>query len=64
MNCARVKILGKPFRSLRTLSAHPSPLEIGVLGSSISVAPPSSPTRPNVNGCVVPLVPCLVSPGP
>ena len=39
MNCAQVKILGKPFRSQRTLSAHPSPLGIAVLSSSWSVAP-------------------------
>ena len=37
-----MKILGKPFCSQRNLSAHPSPLEIGVLSSSMSVAPPSS----------------------
>ena len=36
VNCARVKILGKPFRSQRILSAHP--LEIGVPSSSINVA--------------------------
>ena len=53
MNCAQVKILGIPFRSQRTLSAQPSPLGIGVLSSSWSVAPPSSQTSPNVNGCVV-----------
>ena len=53
MNCAQVKFLGIPFRSQRTLDAHPSPLGIGVLSSSWSVAPPSSPTSPNVNGCVV-----------
>ena len=39
VNCTQVKILGIPFRNLRTLSAHPSPLEIGVLRSSIRVAP-------------------------
>ena len=36
--CAQVKILGKPFRSQRALSAHPSQLEIGGLSSSMSVA--------------------------
>ena len=40
--CNQVKPLEKPFLSLRTLSAHPSQLEIGVLSSSMSVAPPSS----------------------
>ena len=53
MNCAQVKFLGIPFRSQRTLGAHPSPLGIGVLRSSWSVAPPSSQTSPNVDGCVV-----------
>ena len=53
MNCALVKILGIPFHSQRTISAHPSPLGTGVLSSSWSVAPPSSQTSPNVNGCVV-----------
>ena len=42
VSCTQVKILGKPFRSLRTLSAHPSQLEIGVLSSRMGVAPPSS----------------------
>ena len=46
VDCAQVKILGKPFRSQRTLSAHPSQLEIGALSSSMSVAPPSSLTSP------------------
>ena len=41
-NCAQVKSLGVPFHSQRTLDTHPSPLGIGVLGSSWSVAPPSS----------------------
>ena len=41
VNCAQVKSLGIPFRSQRTLSAHPSQLQIGVLSSSMSVAPPS-----------------------
>ena len=36
VNCAQFKILGKPFRSQRTLDAHPSPLGIGVLSSSSS----------------------------
>ena len=31
VNCTQVKILEKPFRSQRTLSAHPSRLEIGGL---------------------------------
>ena len=54
VNCgAQVKFLGIPFRSQRTLGAHPSLLGIGVLSSSWSVAPPSSQTSPNVNGCVV-----------
>ena len=53
VNCAQVKFLGIPFRSQRTLDAHPSPLGIGVLSSSWGVAPPGSPTSPNVNGCVV-----------
>ena len=35
------------------LGAHPSPLGIGVLSRSWSVAPPSSQTSPNVDGCVV-----------
>ena len=40
VNCARVKILGIPFRSQRTLGAHPSPLGIGALSSSlVSLAP-------------------------
>ena len=30
VNCTPVKILEKPFRSQRTLSAHPSQLETGV----------------------------------
>ena len=42
VHCARVKFLGVPFRSQRALSAHPSPLEIGVLSSSLSVAPLTS----------------------
>ena len=42
VNCAQVKILGKPFRNQRTLIAHPSHEGIGVLSSSMSVAPPSS----------------------
>ena len=41
VNCAEVKFLGIPFRSQRTLSAHRSPLGIGVLSSSLSVAPRS-----------------------
>ena len=53
VDCVQVKILGIPFRSQRSLNAHPSPLGIGILSSSWSVAPPSSPTSPNVNGCVV-----------
>ena len=53
MNCAQVKILETPFRSQCALSAHPSPLEIGVLSGSLSVAPPGSPTSPNMSGCVV-----------
>ena len=40
MKCAQVKILRIPLRSQRTLSAHPSPLEIGLLSSSMNVAPP------------------------
>ena len=31
-----------PFRSLRSPSAHPSRLGVGLLGSSMSIAPPSS----------------------
>ena len=42
MNCAQMKILEGPFCSLRTLSACPSLLEIGVPNSSVRVAPPSS----------------------
>ena len=53
MNCGQVKILGIPFRSQHTLDAQPSPLGIGVFGSSGSVAHPSSPPSTNVNGCVV-----------
>ena len=53
VNCAQVKFLGLPFRSQRTLGAHPSPLGIGVLSRRWSVAPPSAQTSPNVNGCVV-----------
>ena len=54
LNCAQVIILENPFRSQRTLNAHPSQLQIGVLSSSMSVAPPSSPNpSPSVNGCVV-----------
>ena len=53
MTCAQVKFLGKPFHSQRTLGAHTSPLGIGVLSSSLSVAPPSSQTSPSVDGCVV-----------
>ena len=40
MNCAQGRFQGIPFRSQRTLSAHPSPLEIGVLSSSLSFALP------------------------
>ena len=40
VNCTQVKILAKPFRSLLTLSAHPSQLDIGVLSSSMGVALP------------------------
>ena len=39
VNCAQVRTLGEPFRSQRTQRAHPSPLEIGVLSISMSVAP-------------------------
>ena len=39
VKCAQMKILENPFRSQRTLRAHPSQLEIGVLSSSMSVAP-------------------------
>ena len=53
MNCAQVKILGIPFRGQRALGAHLSPLGVGVLSSSFSVAPPSSQTSPTLNGCVV-----------
>ena len=42
VSCTQVKILEQPFRSLRTLSAQPSKLEIGALSSSMSDAPPSS----------------------
>ena len=42
VNCAQVKILQIPLRSQHTLSVHPSSLEIGVLSSSLSVAPPTS----------------------
>ena len=42
MNRTQVKNLDKLFRSLRTLSAHPSQLEIDLLSSSMSVAAPSS----------------------
>ena len=41
VKCTQVKNLESRFRSLRTLRAHPSQLDIGVLSSSISVAPPS-----------------------
>ena len=41
VNCAQVKFLGIPFRSQRTLSAHPSPLGMSVFSSSLTVAPPS-----------------------
>ena len=34
VTCAQARILGIPFRSQRTLGAHPSPLGIGVLRSS------------------------------
>ena len=37
VNCTKVKILEKPFCNQR---AHPSQLEIGLLSSSMSVAPP------------------------
>ena len=40
VNCAQVKFLGIAFRSQRTLGAHSSPLGIGVLSSSLSVATP------------------------
>ena len=53
MKCAQVKFLGIPFRNQRTLGAHPSPPGIGVLSNSWSVAPPSSQTSPNVNGCAL-----------
>ena len=42
VNCLEVKVLENPFRSLRTLSAHPSQLEIGVLSRSMTVAARSS----------------------
>ena len=42
VNCAQAKFRGMPFRSQRTLSAHPSPLGIGVPSSSMGGAPPSS----------------------
>ena len=55
MNCTQVKILKKPFSRLRTLSAHPSQLEIGVLRAE--VRPPRTlrlPFRP-VSGLPAPL---------
>ena len=42
VNRAQVKNLGNTFLSLLILSAQPSRLGIGVLSSSISIAPPSS----------------------
>ena len=46
VNCAQVEFLGKPFRSQRTLGAHPSALGIGVLSSTWGDVPPVSPTSP------------------
>ena len=37
VSCSQVTILGIPFRSQRTISAHPSPLGIGVLSSRYSL---------------------------
>ena len=55
VNCAQDKILGIPFRNQRTLDAH-SPLPSGDWCTQQQLecrAPQSSPTSPNVNGCVV-----------
>ena len=52
-DCPQVKILEKPFRSLRSLSAHPSQLQIGVL--------PLVPCVLSLVPCVLSLVPCVPS---
>ena len=44
VNCAQVKFLGIPFRSQRTISAHPSPLGMSV------PTPPTLGTYPSPLG--------------
>ena len=51
MDCTQVKIPEKPFRSQRTLSAHPSPLE---MGGGLRAAEPSNAVGFGCSRCWLP----------